>query len=191
MFQKYKDFVKKYRLESLVDVAVFAIIIYAFHWLWWTGGLKGFLLEYTGFHELELFMANQVFMPSAWFVKHVIGYELNTYETTLYFLPDKGYIEVNGSCSGLKQFYQWLFLMILFPGPWKKKLWYIPLGMLVIHLENIFRIIVLSVILIHWPDQWNFLHDWVLRPFFYVVIFLMWVLWVEKVRGSKVHKVKS
>jgi len=191
MFQKYKDFVKKYRLESLVDVAVFAIIIYAFHWLWWTGGLKGFLLEYTGFHELELFMANQVFMPSAWFVKHVIGYELNTYETTLYFLPDKGYIEVNGSCSGLKQFYQWLFLMILFPGPWKKKLWYIPLGMLVIHLENIFRIIVLSVILIYWPDQWHFLHDWVLRPFFYVVIFLMWVLWVEKVRGSKVHKVKS
>ena len=191
MFQKYKDFVKKYRLESLVDVAVFAIIIYAFHWLWWTGGLKGFLLEYTGFHELELFMANQVFMPSAWFVKHVIGYELNTYETTLYFLPDKGYIEVNGSCSGLKQFYQWLFLMILFPGPWKKKLWYIPLGMLVIHLENIFRIIILSVILIHWPDQWHFLHDWVLRPFFYVVIFLMWVLWVEKVRGRKVHKVKS
>ena len=191
MFQKYKNFVKKHRLESLVDVAVFAIIIYAFHLLWWTVGLRGFLLEYTGFHDLELFMANQVFMPSAWFVKHVIGYDINTYDTTLYFLPNKGYIAVNGSCSGLKQFYQWLFLMILFPGPWKKKLWYIPLGMLVIHLENIFRIIILSVILIHWPDQWQFLHDWVLRPFFYVVIFLMWVLWVEKVRGSKVHKVKS
>lgn len=188
MFQKYKDFVKKHRFESLVDVAVFAIIIYAFHLLWWTVGLKGFLLEYTGFHELELFMANQVFLPAAWFVKHVIGYDINTYATTLYFLPDKGYIEVNGSCSGLKQFYQWLFLMILFPGPWKKKLWYIPLGMLVIHMENIFRIIVLSVILIHWPDQWHFLHDWVLRPFFYVVIFLMWVLWVEKVRGKGVTR---
>ena len=75
MFQKYKNFVKKHRLESLVDVAVFAIIIYAFHLLWWTVGLRGFLLEYTGFHDLELFMANQVFMPSAWFVKHVIGYE--------------------------------------------------------------------------------------------------------------------
>jgi len=185
MFQKFKDFIKKYRLESLVDVAIFGIITVVFHWLWWHGGVKEFLLEYTGFHDLELFMARQVFLPSAWFVEHVIGYDINTYDTTLYFLPNKGSIMVNGSCSGLKQFYQWIFLMLLFPGPWKKKLWFIPLGLLVIHLNNILRIIILSVILVHWPQQWHFSHDWILRPFFYVVIFGMWVLWVEKIRGKK------
>ena len=33
------------------------------------------------------------------------------------------------------------------------------------------------------PDHWHFTHDWILRPFFYVVIFLLWVWWVEKFGG--------
>jgi exosortase/archaeosortase family protein len=79
--------------------------------------------------------------------------------------------------------------MVLFPGPWKKKLWYIPIGLIVIHLTNIFRIIALSVIVMEWPQYWTFSHDWILRPFFYVVIFIMWVIWVEKFR-TKPKKAK-
>ena len=132
-------------------------------------------------------MAYQVFWPSAWIVEHILGYDINTLNTTIYF-PNNGFIAVNGSCSGLKQFYQWIFLMVLFPGPWKQKLWYIPLGMFVIHLVNIMRIVILSIILMKWPDQWNFSHDWILRPFFYVVIFTLWVIWVEKFRNKALRK---
>lgn len=178
---KVKGFIQKHKLQPVVDVMLFSIIIYGFHLLWWDGGLKSFLTEFAAFNQAELFMARQVFLPSSWFVKHIIGYDITTLNTTLFF-PNDGYIEVNGSCSGLKQFYQWTVLMLLFPGPWIKKLWYIPLGILIIHLDNILRIIILSVILMNWPQQWHFAHDWILRPFFYVVIFGLWVFWVEKIR---------
>ncbi len=43
------------------------------------------------------------------------------------WFSNNGYVGVNESCSGLKQFYQIAVLFILFPGPWKHKLWYIPI----------------------------------------------------------------
>lgn len=183
-------FIEKHKLRPIVDVLIFMVIIVFFHFLWWDWGFKNLLLEYFSFAELEQFMAYQVFLPSSWIVEHIIGYDINTLKTTLYF-PNNGYIAVNGSCSGLKQFYQWIFLMVLFPGPWKKKLWFIPLGLLVIHLTNIFRIVVLSIILMNWPDYWQASHDWLLRPFFYVVIFALWMVWEEKFRNKKVKKRES
>jgi exosortase/archaeosortase family protein len=181
-FSKINLFIKKNKLAPIVDVALFSIIIVFFHFLWWDFGLKSFLYNFASFESMEQFMARQVFLASAWFDMHILGYGIKTLNTTIYFPEINGFIEVNGSCSGLKQFYQWAVLMILFPGPWKQKLWYIPLGILIIHLNNILRIIILSVIVENCPDYWNFAHDWILRPFFYVIIFVLWVIWVEKIR---------
>ncbi len=186
-YLKLKALITKHKLQPLVDVILFAVIIYGFHLLWWNGGLNHFLSHYAAFKETEEFLAHQVFLPAAWFVKHIIGYGIHTLNNTLYF-PNTGYIAVEGSCSGLKQIYEWTALMLLFPGPWKHKLWYLPLGILVIHLENIFRIVVLSVVVMHWPQQWDFIHMWIMRPFYYVVMFILWVIWVEKIRDGKIKK---
>ena len=188
VFREYSKFVKKYKLQPIVDVAIFAIITVCFHYIWWHG-LKGFLLNFADFRQMEAFLAHQVFLPSAWIVENILQYDITTHDNTLFF-GNTGYVAVEGSCSGLKQFYQWTVLMILFPGPWKKKLWFIPSGILVIHIVNIIRIVILSIVVVHWPQNWDFIHEWILRPFFYVVIFVMWVLWVEKIRG-KSEKVRG
>ncbi len=180
LIQDYTSFVKKNKLQPIVDVAIFGIIIVFFHFLWWNG-LKSFLLNFMGFQQLELFLAHQVFLPAAWVVENILQYPIKTVGNALFF-ENNGYVEVVGSCSGLKQFYQWTILILLFPGPWKKKLWFIPMGLLVIHIVNILRIVILSVVTVHWPDQWDFIHLWVLRPFFYVVIFALWMIWEEKFR---------
>jgi len=177
-------FITKNKLQPIADVVIFMAITVFFHFLWWDWGLIDLLQNYFSFSELEMFMAYQVFLPSAWIDQHLLGYDIYTSDTTIYF-TDLGYITVNGSCSGLKQFYQWAFLMILFPGPWKHKLWYIPMGIVVIHIFNILRIVILSVVLVNWPEQWHFSHDWILRPMFYVVIFTLWVIWVERFRTRK------
>jgi len=182
-YRQLQQFIRIHKLRPLVDVLLFAVIIYFFHWLWWSGGLKHFLKEFAFFSETEEFLAHQVFLPASWVVQNVLHYSVKGIENTLY-LPHNAYVAVEGACSGLKQFYQWVLLMILFPGPWKKKLWFIPLGLVVIHIDNIIRIVILSIVAIHWPQHWDFIHLWILRPFFYVVIFALWVLWVEKVRTS-------
>jgi len=187
-YNKLVSFIKKYKLQPIVDVALFGIIIVFFHYIWWHG-LKELLQNLAAFNQMEAWLAHQVFLPSAWIVKNIIGYDVTTANDTIYF-GDYGYVAVLGSCSGLKQFYQWTMLMILFPGPWLKKLWYIPLGLLAIHGVNIFRIVTLSIVVETLPQHWDFIHLWILRPFYYVVIFAMWVIWVERVgrRGGEIMR---
>lgn len=186
-------FIRHYRLFAegrygfIVDVCLFIFITILFHLLW--RNYLGFLFE-TGFYNtIALWLANQVYQISLWINTNLLGMVIDPDHATntMFFRQNNGYILVNRSCSGFKQFYQIFFLFLLFPGPWKHKLWYIPSSMFVIFLVNIFRIVMLSLVILHWPSQWDFVHTWVLRPFFYVIIFLEWVIWVEvfKSRGRK------
>ena len=143
-------------------------------------------------------MTDQVFNSSACIIKHFLGWNFTIQEpNTVVFTTHLSNIldpvsriaypvslEVNESCSGLKQFFQIAILFILFPGPWKHKLWYIPAAIVVMHGVNIMRIVILSVILVHHPDYWTFSHNWILRPFFYVIIFLEWLLWLKYFRNK-------
>lgn len=202
------------KLRPLSGVAIFCLITFAFHKIWWWASPTFKATEW--FQSAGAFMAGQVFDSAAWFLRHILGWDFITaYPNTFIFndLPSAishqaGYANfpspepgctgcpsffVNESCSGLKQFFQITVLFLLFPGPWKHKLWYIPASILIMHGVNIFRIIMLSVILVHWPQCWHFSHDWILRPFFYVVIFAEWVIWVNfsnhrlkaKMQGSR------
>lgn len=178
---KLSTYLENQHVRALVDVAIFAIIIIFFHLLWWNGGLHKLLLHSFAFKETESFLARIVFLPSAWITEHIFRIDIRTIDEIMYFSNNRA-VEVNGTCSGLKQFYQWTILIVLFPGPWKKKLWFIPTGILVIHIVNILRIAILAAIMNWNPEVWKFTHDWILRPFFYVVIFAMWMIWEEKYR---------
>ena len=83
-------------------------------------------------------------------------------------------------CASLKQWMHWIFLMVLFPGPWKHKLWYIPAGLVIIEWTNVIRICGILMMQIPWPNSFHIAHDYIFKVFFYLIIFLMWVLWVEK-----------
>lgn len=168
-------------INSLFDVAAFIIITFLFHKLWWYFAVE--IKSISAVINTAEWLAHQVFTASYWIIHH-------TYDTTAWTEPintirfsNNGYITVNESCSGLKQFYQIIVLFILFPGPWMKKLWFIPMSIVIMHGVNIFRIVVLGMVTLWLPDHWHFAHDWILRPFFYVVIFMLWVWWVEKYGG--------
>jgi exosortase/archaeosortase family protein len=167
----------KYQLQALKGVMIFSVITIGFHFLF-----RAFAAEIMGTWPVPIisgFTVQLLFDNSLWFNQKILGMDITTLDTTMFF-RDCGYILINSSCSAVKQFMQWLVLMLLYPGPWKHKLWFIPAGIFILHLTNIFRIVGLSVVLLNWPAYWDWSHDWVFRPFFYVVIFAMWVLWVEK-----------
>lgn len=177
--QRINQFLSQPRIRPLADVALFAIIIVTFHYLWWN--MLGFFRATEFFMVTAEWLATQVYHSAYWFNVHLLGMTITPEDATnsLLFPQVNGYITVNESCSGFKQMYQILFLFLLFRGPWKHKLWYIPASFGVMFLVNILRIIMLSVVLLHWPAHWDFFHMWVMRPFYYVVIFLEWVVWVE------------
>ncbi|MCK9236117.1 MAG: exosortase/archaeosortase family protein [Acholeplasmataceae bacterium] len=168
------------RFGFVADVLLFALITYGFHLVF-----RYFAIEFMSIpfvHHLAQFLADLVFKVSLWINRYVLQMSITTEADNHMWFSNCGYIKVNLGCSGLKQFYQVLVLFLLFPGPWKHKVWFIPLGFLVMFLTNIFRIVSLSVVLLWKPDCWEFFHNWILRPFFYFILFCLWLWWVEVFR---------
>jgi len=167
----------------VIDIALFAIITFAFHRLWWD--FANFIKSFTAVNMTADWLAGQVYQSSLWINRNVLGLHITTEDPNTMWFSNGGYVGVSESCSGLKQFYQIIVLFVLFPGPWKHKLWFIPMSILIMHFVNILRIVILSVMVVWKPEYWTITHEWILRPFFYVVIFALWVWWVEKFRSSK------
>jgi hypothetical protein len=64
-------------------------------------------------------------------------------------LLDKGNyrgIWVGDQCNGFKLFSIFSIFILAFPGPIKKKMWFIPLGIVFIHFANVLRVIALLLI---------------------------------------------
>lgn len=184
MLSSIKNYLTRKRLWPLVDVLLFVIITWGFHLLWWS--VFAPVISNSGLNAIADILASTVYSLSAWVDLHLLGMDIVLYPVNIiHFNANNSSMAINESCSGFKQMWQVIVLFVLFPGPWKNKLWFIPAGMLAMFITNIIRVVLLSIVMIHWPAQWDFIHLWVLRPFYYVVIFALWVWWVEKYGGMK------
>jgi exosortase/archaeosortase family protein len=65
------------------------------------------------------------------------------------------------------------------------------MGIVIVHFTNLFRITGLAVVTVTIPDYWDFAHDNLFRPFFYVVIFFLWVWWAEKFRKKQAKQISQ
>lgn len=90
-----------------------------------------------------------------------------------------GWMEVVSTCTPMKAWFYWLFVMIFIPGRWKNKTWYFPLGMVFIYLVNVLRIGLLALVLTYIPTQFNIFHS-ILEILVYATLFLLWLIWVER-----------
>ncbi len=89
-------------------------------------------------------------------------------------------ILVGDECNGFKLFSIFSIFIIAFPGNWKTKLWYIPLGLVLIHLANIIRVMALVLINSYYPKYLDFNHLYTFTIFVYSIIFFLWYYWAKK-----------
>jgi exosortase/archaeosortase family protein len=170
-------------LHPLQDVLIFFALLLGFHFLyvWWAEGL-----EYRPIEPQVLWLFERVsdmlLRQSLWVLQALPGVEVVQQGQSIHLANGEGYVSVVPECTSLKQWMHWMVIMAFFPGPWKHKLWYIPAGILIIHGVNIFRITGLTLVQIPFPGHFHFFHDYFFKTLFYLVIFGMWVVWVERFR---------
>ena len=175
---------RRYRSHPLWDVVLFVAIIVVFHVAWRLG--RPWLEVQPMYVAMSDALTTHVYRVSAWLLQRLPGIAMERIDIGCRLVfPGHGIMVVDHTCSGLKQFYQAFFLFLLYPGPWKHKIWYIPAAIAVMHLVNIFRVVTLGVAMVVTIQHWHFLHDWVLRPLFYVVMFALWVFWSEKIKVKR------
>ncbi len=188
-----KEFVEKHRLKPVVDVVWFAVLLFGFHFLWkyWENSWDFRLFtDQSIFIPVFDFLTKLVFNTSDFFISHLLKGHYTIYGLSWHF-DNGGYVEIIDGCSGLKAFFQFFVIIVLFPGPWKTKRWYIPAGFVVLFVANIFRIVGLSWVVYYFQSAYSFAHNYVFRPFFYGIIFLLWVIWVEYYRDGKIKNIRK
>ncbi len=90
---------------------------------------------------------------------------------------------IGDPCNGITLFALFTGFVIAFPGAIKTKLWFIPVGILSIHLINVIRIVALCIVLKYFPDSLEFNHTYTFTIVVYGYVFLLWILWATKFSG--------
>jgi len=123
-------------------------------------------------------------IKSSDYVLRLVGYK------TFLVLQDRDFqvIGIDGSngvwvgsnCNAITLFSLFSVFIIAYPGYQKAKLWYIPLGIISIHILNILRVVALALIAKYAPDYLNFNHTYTFTFLIYSFIFLLWMIWINK-----------
>ncbi len=90
-------------------------------------------------------------------------------------------------CNGLKLFGVFAVFILAFPGKLTHKIWYIPLGVILLHFINVIRIASLTIISAYNPFLLNFNHNITFQIIVYSIIFLLWYVWTKKFSGLKLN----
>jgi exosortase/archaeosortase family protein len=183
--QHFNKIKKKPEYTGLRGVLLFIVITILIHFSFrfWAHTLHYFPIS-DFFYWITNLMEDMVFKHSNWVITHILRVKTVLNDHTIY-LNDNWGIIISEGCTGLKQFIQVFLLFLIYPGPWKHKLWFIPAGMILMHLTNILRISLLAEAM-----KWNlphihFIHNYPLRFLFYIGIFALWWLWAEKISKKK------
>ncbi|TRX22761.1 exosortase family protein XrtF [Flavobacterium franklandianum] len=97
----------------------------------------------------------------------------------LYF-NQKSMARIIEGCNALSVIILFISFIIAFSGKIKPTILYIIGGSILIHILNVFRIALLCVLMYYYPEQQHFLHGVLFPLFIYGVVFVLWIIWVNK-----------
>jgi len=151
-------------------------------------GVYSFYLNHTQIKEQNLFtcapITKNVAEQSATLMRF-LGYDSkiiqHNKELSLKVLLNNKYVSrVIEGCNSVSVIILFVAFIIAFKGSFKNTIWFGLLGSLLIYIVNLLRIAILSVGLYVYPRQESLLHDFIFPLMIYGMVFLLWILWVNK-----------
>ncbi len=109
-----------------------------------------------------------------------MGYEVESMGERLIGIRGTPGLFIGDSCNGINLFALYSIFIISFPGKLLSKFIFIPAGIIIIHLLNIFRILFLAIIETYSYAWTEFNHTYTFTLFIYGVIFLLWLFWINR-----------
>lgn len=82
-------------------------------------------------------------------------------------------------CNAVSVMILFLAFLLAFKAKWHQYLWFAPLGLLVIHISNIFRIAFIGVIAVELPQFTDAAHDYLFPAWIYGTVILLWTVWIK------------
>ena len=174
-----KEWVKSPMFYFLIKVAIIFLV-----WEFLNGYLQRYDFFSSLWKSLHDVLLESILDISEFTLRSILGFDLKRSGIWLHIGNSPG-VTVGPACVGFGLQVAFAALIMAYEGPWKKKLWFIPLGMLGIHAINVLRVVVLSIISNINNDWVDFNHKYVFSSMVYLFIFLMWVTWVRFLEKDK------
>jgi len=174
----------KKNLTPYNGVIYFVVILLICHFVW------KLLVRGDDSNRQVTFLGNDISAPFQFMANHVaqttasvlnfLGFHIQLFANNVLKQENGFGIQIVWSCTGLKQAYIFFCIIAFYCGPMRKKLWFIPLGLAVVYVFNIFRIAAITALVQQHSSWFTFLHEYFFKYLFYAVIFALWVWWEEK-----------
>jgi exosortase family protein XrtF len=104
---------------------------------------------------------------------------------------DDPVISVFEGCNGLNVMIIFVAFVVAFGGSRKAMLWFIPAGLLIIHLVNLLRVDLLYVTALHFESYFYYVHKYFFTAILYVIVFILWAIWVlrfnKKIKNQRIE----
>ncbi|MEO8255063.1 MAG: exosortase family protein XrtF [Flavobacterium sp.] len=112
-------------------------------------------------------------------VDFTISEKAKTSYIMLYY-NQKAIARVIEGCNAISVVILFISFVVSFSGKFKPTLFFILGGSLFIYILNVIRIALLCLALYWFPEQKVMLHEIVFPLFIYGVVFILWIIWVNK-----------
>jgi exosortase family protein XrtF len=161
----------------------FLLLAAAFYALWFFGYERGLALD----GRLDAFLCINITEGSAAALR-LFGFDAAVDPRDAYMLLLNGQpvVHVGNPCNGLVLYALFTGFVLAFPGPVRRKLWFIPLGLLAIYLLNIIRVGALALNHLYYHQSVDFNHHYTFTFVVYACIFLLWMLWARRLSNAPV-----
>ena len=142
--------------------------------LLWRIFRKWLLLHGQYMHFTEVWA--KVYLKIAYFVLTITGFKTTVSypDRKLWLTNSSDAIVVAFDCLGVNLFFIYMIFIIAYPGKVKHKLWFLPIGVLVIFLLNALRMAALTIVVAKHPDQMDLYHHFIFQAVIYLCIFALW-----------------
>ncbi|MFZ6012218.1 MAG: exosortase family protein XrtF [Bacteroidota bacterium] len=118
--------------------------------------------------------------------------EQNTVGPTV-LLKENGRVMLNifEGCNGINVMIIFVAFIVAFGGPRKPMLWFLILGLAIIHVSNLFRISLLYYVARFFRDYFYYVHKYFFTGILYLIVFALWTMWVLRFNDKKASKLES
>ncbi|MFN5317866.1 MAG: hypothetical protein ACK5CY_03400 [Bacteroidia bacterium] len=115
---------------------------------------------------------------------NILGYDYVSGYNSLAIIGSYGVV-IGNPCVGFGLSYGFTSLIASYPGPIKKKLWFIPFGILLISSINVARVVALTTSVYKTGGFVQMEEHDLFNNIIYIFIFLMWIVWVKFINKNQ------
>lgn len=155
----------------------FMLIATAMYLVWFFGYEQRLALD----GRLDTFLCIQLSSVSAALLQ-VFGFaaSLDAVHPSVLLMNGAPAVVVGPPCNGLVLYALFSGFVLAFPGPWRRRLWFIPMGMALIWVLNVLRVGALALNQHYAHQTVDFNHHYTFTFIVYGCIFGLWMLWARR-----------